>query len=164
MIVKTIFCAGCNSLPIFSTKHAYVSNTFLFSLYSQTKRLFLSSGRWTCDMCGMCASCLRRSPGEGNTSRWKHEVCSSTSIFSLQCRNTVNLLSQEVTRKKMTYEYRRSTHMKINHLQRTSFPLHSTFMHEILVPLNLNSYNFFTSYGGIGRGVVPAPGRSLRSS
>ncbi|XP_020632189.1 PHD finger protein 10-like isoform X4 [Orbicella faveolata] len=30
-------------------------------------------GRWTCDMCGMCASCLRRSPGEGNTSRWKHE-------------------------------------------------------------------------------------------
>ncbi|XP_015753554.1 PREDICTED: PHD finger protein 10-like, partial [Acropora digitifera] len=31
-------------------------------------------GRWTCDMCGMCASCLRRSPGEGSTSRWKHEV------------------------------------------------------------------------------------------
>jgi len=30
-------------------------------------------GRWTCDMCGMCASCLRRSPGEGPTSRWKHE-------------------------------------------------------------------------------------------
>ncbi|XP_067017721.1 PHD finger protein 10-like [Acropora muricata] len=30
-------------------------------------------GRWTCDMCGMCASCLRRSPGEGSTSRWKHE-------------------------------------------------------------------------------------------
>lgn len=30
-------------------------------------------GRWTCDMCGMCASCLRRSPGEGSASRWKHE-------------------------------------------------------------------------------------------
>lgn len=30
-------------------------------------------GRWTCDKCGMCASCLRRSPGEGPTSRWKHE-------------------------------------------------------------------------------------------
>ena len=34
-------------------------------------------GRWTCDMCGMCASCLRRSPGEGSASRWKHEVCAT---------------------------------------------------------------------------------------
>ena len=28
-------------------------------------------------MCGMCASCLRRSPGEGSASRWKHEVCAT---------------------------------------------------------------------------------------
>ncbi|KAK3698907.1 hypothetical protein QZH41_020366 [Actinostola sp. cb2023] len=30
-------------------------------------------GRWTCELCGVCASCLRRTPGEGPNSRWKSE-------------------------------------------------------------------------------------------
>ena len=31
-------------------------------------------GRWICDKCGMCASCLKRVPGpEGSAAKWKHE-------------------------------------------------------------------------------------------
>ena len=31
-------------------------------------------GRWSCDKCGMCASCLKRVPGpEGSVAKWKHE-------------------------------------------------------------------------------------------
>lgn len=56
---------------------------------------FLPPGRWTCDMCGMCASCLRRSPGEGNTSRWKHEVCGSTVIFYLHRQYIINQQGDE---------------------------------------------------------------------
>lgn len=31
-------------------------------------------GRWICDKCGMCASCMKRVPGpEGSVAKWKHE-------------------------------------------------------------------------------------------
>lgn len=73
----------------------YVVVVFVCCFLNKEFVIFLVPGRWTCDMCGMCASCLRRSPGEGNTSRWKHEVCSSTLIFSLHYQYIINQQGDE---------------------------------------------------------------------
>ena len=46
-------------------------------------------------MCGMCASCLRRSPGEGSASRWKHEVC-ATKMRSKGILSMVSWVSSKI--------------------------------------------------------------------